>query len=144
MFYSSLISISFLAVVLFNEVQWVDTSGNGKSPDDLTEDPNLGVLPPRPGEAGSQVPPNWQWKRVLVDDLSSHNPEIKTRAERLFQENTIYSILSNEENRARNDYESKEQEHIRNKQIQYNENMKNEWKKNRMDSLPNKCILSRR
>lgn len=38
----------------------------------------------------------------------------------------MYSILSDEENQIRNEYEAKEQKRIRHKQNQYNENMKNQ------------------
>lgn len=141
MFSTSFFCLSFLGITLFIELQWVKA---GRNKDDLTNDPNLGVLPPRPREKGSQVPPNWQWKPVLVDDLSSNNPHTRDQAKRLFQENTLYSILFGQENQARNEYEAKEQEHIRNKQIQYNENMKNQWKKDRMNSLPSKCTILRR
>ncbi|CAF1135755.1 unnamed protein product [Rotaria sp. Silwood1] len=128
----------------FDELQRIKTSRNCRYSNELTNDPNLGPLPPSPGEEGSQVPPNWQWKPVLVDDLSSDNADRRNLAERLFQKNTIYSILFDQESQARNEYEAKEREHIRHKQIQYNENMKKQWKKDRMDSLPSKCIDSRR
>ena len=138
MFSSRCLSLLFLSLTFVYELTWVDAG------DDLTRDPNLGRLPPRPGEQGSQVPSNWQWKPVLVDDLSSNNPYQKNQAERTYQKNLMYSILSNEENRIRNEYEDKERQHIRDKQNQYNENMKRQWKEDRMKSLPNKCILSRR
>jgi hypothetical protein len=144
MFSSNFVCLSFLGVTLFNELQWINGSRNRKWKDDLTNDPNLGALPVRPGEEGSQVPPNWQWKPVLVDDLSSDNPHIRNQADRLLQQNTIYSILFDQEKQARNEYEAKEREHIRNKQLQYNENMKKQWKKDRMNSLPTKCIILRR
>jgi len=143
MFSSPFLCLSFLGVTLFNEFQWVTASRNRKYPGDLTNDPNLGPLPPRPRETGSQVPPDWKWEPVLVDDLSSDAPGPRHRAERLFQKNTINSILFGQENQARNEYEAKEREHIRDKQIQYNENMKKQWKKDRMNSLPSKCIISR-
>lgn len=128
----------FLSVTFFYELSWIDAG------DDLTHNPKLGSLPPRPGEEGSQVPSNWQWKPVLVDDLSSNDPHQKNQAERTYQKNLMYSILSAEENRMRNEYEANEQQHIRDKQNQYNENMKKQWKEDRMKSLPSKCIMSRR
>jgi hypothetical protein len=144
MFSSLFLCLLFLNVILFNELQWVNAGGDCRCPGDLTNDLNLGPLPPRPGEAGSQVPPNWQWEPVLVDDISSDHPHTRNRAQTLFQKNTLYSILFHQENQARNEYEAKEQEYIRDKQIQYNENMKKQWKKDRMNSSPCKCIISRR
>jgi hypothetical protein len=143
MFSSLFLCLLFLGATLFHELQLINASRNSKRPDDLTNDPNLGPLPPRPGEEGSQVPPNWQWQPALVDDLSSGNPATRERAKELFQKNTIYSILSGQENQARDEYEAKEREHIRDKQIQYNENMKKQWKKDRMNSLSNKPMFSR-
>ena len=143
MFSFPFLYLLLLGVTLFNKLQWVITGRDCRCSGDLTNDPNLSPLPPRPGEKGSQVPPNWQWKPALVDDLCSDNPHIRGRAQNLFQKNTLYSILSHQENQARNEYEVKEREHIRNKQIQYNENMKKQWKKDRMNSLPSKCIISR-
>jgi hypothetical protein len=133
MFSSAFLCLSFLGVTLFNELQWVDAGRDRRCPDDLTNGPNLGLLPPRPREEGSQVPSNWQWKPVLVDDLCSNDRYTRNCAQRLFQKNTLYSILFGQENEARNEYEAKEREHIRDKQIQYNENMKKQWKKDRMN-----------
>jgi len=144
MFSSPFLCLSFIGVTLFNELEWVNGVRGCKCQDDLTNDPNLGALPPRPREQGSQVPRNWQWEPVFVDDLSSNASGIRNQAARLFQLNTLYSFLFDHEKRARDEYEAKEQEHIRNKQIQYNENMKKQWKKDRMNSLPTRCIISRR
>ena len=141
---SSFLCLSFLGVVLFNEFQWIHAGRHRKGSEDLTSDPHLGRLPPHPGEQDSQVPPNWRWQPVLVDDLCSDHPHTRDRAGRTFQKNTIYSILFDQERQARNQYEAKEQEHIRNKQIQYNKNMRKQWKKERENSLPSKCIISRR
>jgi len=140
---SPFLYLSFLGILFFNKLQWVNAGRDCKCSGDLTNDPNLGPLPPRPGDEGSQVPPNWQWQPVLVDDLSSDSPHIRNQADRLFQKNTLHSILFDQENRARNEYEAKEQEHIRDKQNQYNECMKKQWKKDRMNSLPSKCIILR-
>ena len=144
MFSSPFLCLSFLGVTFFNTLQWVNAGRVCKCRGDAINDLDFGLLPPRPGENGSQVPPDWKWEPVLVDDLCSNNPHIQNQAQILFQENTLYSILTGQENQARNEYEAKEQKHIRDKQIQYNENMKKQWKKDRMNTLPRKCIISRR
>lgn len=144
MFSTPFSCLLFLGVIFLNELQWINAGRDCQCSGDLTNDPNLGFLPPRPGEEGSQVPPNWQWEPVLLDDISSDNPRVRDRAAKLFQKNTLYSILFSQENQARNEYEAKEREHIRDKQTQYNECMKKQWKKDRMNSLSSKCIILRR
>ena len=130
-------------ILMFNQYLNVLSVDDCKCKDDLIDDPNLGPIPPVPGEEGSQVPLNWKWKAVLVDDLCSDNRHTKERAQRLFQKNTLYSILTGQEEKARNEYEEKEREHIQNKQLEYNQMMKKQWKKDRMNSLPSTCIILR-
>ncbi|CAF1084135.1 unnamed protein product [Adineta steineri] len=144
MFSFSLLYFLFLNIIFFNKLQWIDAGRNDKYSEDLTKNPDFGNLPPRPGEHGSQVPSDWDWKPVLVDDINSNDRLTRDHANRLYQKNILYSILSHQENEARKEYEAKEQEHIRNKQIEYNNNMKKQWKQDRMDSIPSKCIISRR
>ena len=144
MFSSPFLCLLFLGVTFLNEFQGIHAGRDCKCSHDLTDDPNLGRLPPRPGEKGSKVPRNWQWEPVLVDDLTSIDKQIRNNASNSFAKNTLYSILSAQENEARDEYEAKEREHIRAKQLQYNENMKKQWKKDRMNSLPcKKCIIER-
>ena len=144
MLFSSFSYLLFLNILFVYEWSLVNAGRDHQDRNDIVHHPNLGPLPPRPGEKGSQVPSNWQWRPVLVDDLSSNNSHTQNRANRIFQKNIMYSSLSDEENRIRNEYEAKEQQHIRDKQNQYNENMKKQWRKDRMNSLPSKCIISRR
>ncbi|CAF1470839.1 unnamed protein product [Adineta steineri] len=144
MFSFSLLYFLFLNIIFFNKLQWIDAGRNDKYSEDLTKNFGFGNLPPRPGEHGSQVPANWDWEPVLVDDINSNDRRTRDHADGLHQKNTLYSIFTQQENDARKEYEAKEQEHIRNKQIEYNNNMKKQWKQDRMDSLPSKCIILRR
>jgi hypothetical protein len=59
-FFSPFLCFSFVVVViLFNKFQWVNDS---RDSGDSINNPNLGFVPPRPGEEDSQVPSNWEWK----------------------------------------------------------------------------------
>ncbi|CAF2914573.1 unnamed protein product [Rotaria sp. Silwood2] len=113
---SSFLYFSFLGVIIFNELQSVSADRNCTCSDHSTTDLNLEPVPPRPGEAGSQVPPNWSWRTVLVDELCSNNPHTRERAQRVFQQNTLYSILSAQETQARNEYDARKQEYNHDKQ----------------------------
>ncbi|CAF2632711.1 unnamed protein product [Rotaria sp. Silwood2] len=144
MFFTSVLYFSFVVVTFFNEFQWVNSNGNCTCPDDLTDGPNIGPEPPLPRENGSRVPSDWQWIPVPLDDLLSNDPDVRHLAQSLLLENTMYSLLYAREIRARRRYYAKEREHIRNKQLRYNEFMKEQWKKDRMNSLPWRCTILRR
>lgn len=141
---SFILCLLFLGITFFNKFEYINASNKCRCPDDLTDGPNLGPLPPRPGEPGSQVPPNWHWEHVLVNDLCSPNPRVRNQAAKTYERNILNSNAFAEENRIRDEYEAKEQEHIRNKQLQYNENMKKEWQQDRMKTVPPECVLLRR
>ncbi|UJR22020.1 hypothetical protein I4U23_025087 [Adineta vaga] len=81
----SLYITTLIVVASFNKWQLIDAGRDDKHTDDLTENPDFGPFPPKPGESGSQVPPNWKWKTVLVDDLCSDNPYVRNQADSKFR-----------------------------------------------------------
>ncbi|CAF3975659.1 unnamed protein product [Rotaria sp. Silwood1] len=111
MFSSPFLCLSFLGVTIFNQLQWINANRNGTYSGGSTNDPNFGPVPPRPGEAGSQVPPNWKWQSVSVDDICGDNPYIRDQAQRLFQQNTLYSILYGQETQTRHEYDARVREY---------------------------------
>ncbi|CAF0939745.1 unnamed protein product [Adineta ricciae] len=142
MFISLLSYIALLSIAILNKWQSVDAVRNRKHRDNLIDNPNFGPLPPLPGEAGSQVPKNWQTQPVPFYDFYHDDARIQERAFKAYCNNMVNAFKANEEIEARKDYEAREQQYIFNKQAQYNDNMKDQWKKDRMKSLPKKCILS--